>query len=130
MRIPLTNNPEAKRIEFRPPDPTANPYLLFSALLLAGLDGIQRKIEPKEHGFGPVDEDMFRMSPEDLREISSVPSSLDESLNALKNDYKFLLKGDVFTEDLLEKYTEIKREQAEEVRLCPAPIEFSLYYGA
>lgn len=130
VRIPITSNPKAKRIEFRPPDPTANPYLLFSALLMAGLDGIRRGIEPSEHGYGPVDRDLYSMSAEELSEISSVPGSLDESLDALENDHEFLLQGDVFTSDLLEKYIEFKREQADQVRLRPAPIEFAMYYDA
>ncbi len=130
VRIPLTDSPKAKRIEFRPPDPTANPYLLFSALLMAGLDGIRREIEPSQYGYGPVDRDLYSMTPEELSEISSVPGSLDESLRALENDHAFLLEGDVFTSDLLEKYIEFKREQADQVRLRPAPIEFAMYYDA
>lgn len=130
VRIPLTNHAKAKRIEFRPPDPTANPYLLFSALLLAGLDGIHRKIEPNQHGFGPVDRDLYSLSAEELREINSIPASLDESLRALENDHSFLLEGGVFTADLLEKYIAFKRAQVDQVRLRPAPIEFSLYYDA
>lgn len=128
VRIPLTDSPKAKRVEFRPPDPTANPYLLFPALLMAGLDGIRRQIEPSDFGYGPVDRDLYTMSAEELREISSVPGSLDESLRALEDDHEFLLEGGVFTSDLLEKYIELKREQADTVRLRPAPIEFSLYY--
>ncbi len=128
VRIPLTDNPKAKRVEFRPPDPTANPYLLFSALLMAGIDGIRKEIEPSEYGFGPVDRDLYSLSAEELREIQSVPGSLDESLNALENDHSFLLEGGVFTSDILEKYIEFKREQANAVRLRPVPIEFSLYY--
>jgi glutamine synthetase len=130
VRIPITDNPKAKRAEFRPPDPTANPYLLFSALLMAGLDGIRNEIEPSEHGFGPVDRDLYSMTAEELREIKSVPGSLDESLDALENDHSFLLEGGVFTSDLLEKYIEFRREQADQVRLRPVPIEFSLYYDA
>jgi glutamine synthetase len=130
VRIPITDNPKAKRIEFRPPDPTANPYLLFAALLMAGLDGINKGIEPSEHGFGPVDRDLYSMTAEELREIKSVPGSLDEALDALENDHSFLLEGGVFTSDLLEKYIEFRREQADEVRLRPVPIEFSLYYDA
>jgi glutamine synthetase len=130
VRIPLTDNPKAKRIEFRPPDPTANPYLLFSALLMAGLDGIRRQIEPGEYGYGPVDRDLYHMTAEELREICSVPGSLDESLKALETDHAFLLEGDVFTTDLLEKYVELKREQSDQVRLRPNPIEFAFYYDA
>jgi glutamine synthetase len=128
VRIPLTDCPSAKRIEFRPPDPTANPYLAFSAMLMAGLDGIRREIEPGEHGFGPLDRDLYHMSKEELHEIRSVPGSLDEALNALEDDHSFLLEGDVFTRDLLEHYVELKRAQADEVRLRPTPIEFALYY--
>ncbi|HZO75009.1 MAG TPA: type I glutamate--ammonia ligase [Ktedonobacteraceae bacterium] len=130
VRIPLTDNPKAKRIEFRPPDATSNPYLLFSALLMAGLDGIRREIDPSDYGYGPVDKDLYSMSTEELREICSVPGSLTESLKALENDHMFLLEGNVFTTDLLEKYIEIKRAQADEVRLRPVPIEFALYYDA
>ncbi len=130
VRIPLTENPKALRVEFRPPDPLANPYLLFSALLMAGLDGIRREIEPSAHGFGPVDRDLYHLSAEEMREIRSVPGSLDETLNALEDDHAFLLEGDVFTTDILEKYVEFKRAQADEMRLRPVPIEFVLYYDA
>ncbi|QBD77957.1 type I glutamate--ammonia ligase [Ktedonosporobacter rubrisoli] len=130
VRIPSTNSPKGKRVEFRPPDPTANPYLLFSALLMAGLDGIRREIDPSDYGYGPVDRDLYHMSAEDLREICSVPGSLDEALNALEKDHSFLLEGDVFTYDLLEKYIDLKREQSATVRMRPVPIEFSLYYDA
>ncbi len=128
VRVPLTDNPKAKRIEFRPPDPTANPYLAFSALLMAGLDGIRREIEPSDYGYGPVDRNLYHMSKEELREIRSVPKSLDESLDALEEDHEFLLEGGVFTTDLLEQYVELKRAQSDEVRLRPVPIEFELYY--
>jgi glutamine synthetase len=127
VRIPLTTSAEAKRIEFRPPDPTANPYLLFSALLLAGLDGIERRIDPEQEGFGPDDRDFYKDS--ENESFGSVPRSLEESLSALEMDFEFLLKGDVFTSDLLKKYISLKREQADLVRLCPSPIEFTLYYG-
>jgi glutamine synthetase len=130
VRIPLTDNPKAKRVEFRSPDPTANPYLLFSALLMAGLDGIRRELDPSDHGYGPVDRDLYSMTAEELREISSVPGSLEESLSALENDHAFLLEGGVFTSDLLEKYIDLKREQADQIRLRPVPIEFSFYYDA
>jgi glutamine synthetase len=130
VRIPLTDCASAKRIEFRSPDPTANPYLAFAALLMAGLDGIRRGIEPSEHGFGPVDKDLFHMTKEELREIRSVPSSLDAALDALEDDHAFLLEGSVFTTDLLEHFVEFKRAQSDEVRLRPTPLEFSLYYDA
>ncbi len=128
VRIPLTDNPKAKRIEFRPPDPSANPYLAFSALLMAGLDGIRKEIEPSDHGFGPVDQNLYHLSKEELREIRSVPKSLDESLDMLEDDHDFLLEGGVFTTDLLEQYVELKRAISDEVRLRPVPIEFELFY--
>jgi glutamine synthetase len=131
VRLPMYfDSPKAKRVEFRPPDPTCNPYLTFSALLMAGLDGIRREIEPSKHGFGPLDRNIYEMCPEEMREIKSVPGSLDEALTALELDHEFLLAGDVFTSDLLGKYVELKREQAAEVRLRPAPLEFALYYDA
>ena len=130
VRIPLTECPSAKRVEFRPPDPTANPYLAFSALLMAGLDGIRHHIDPSEHGYGPVDRDLYHMPKEELREIRSVPGSLSEALDALESDYSFLLEGNVFTTDMLEQYVELKRAQSDEVRLHPTPIEFALYYDA
>jgi glutamine synthetase len=131
VRIPMySESPKAKRVEFRPPDPTSNPYLVFSAMLLAGLDGIKRGLLPEQHGYGPVDRNIYEMSEAEKREIRSVPGSLDESLTALEMDHEFLLAGDVFTTDLLHKYVEFKRAQAAEVRLRPVPLEFSLYYDA
>lgn len=128
VRIPLTEHPAAKRIEFRPPDPAANPYLLFAALLMAGLDGIHRKIDPSEHGFGPVDRDLYHLSAEEMRNIHSVPGSLDATLDALEADHAFLLEGGVFTPDVLDKYISFKRAEADEMRLRPCPVEFALYY--
>jgi glutamine synthetase len=128
VRIPLTNSPKAKRIEFRPPDPASNPYLAFSALLMAGLDGIRNQIEPSDHGYGPVDRDLYHLSAEELREIRSVPGSLNEALDALEDDHAFLLEGGVFTTDLLEQYVDFKRSELDEVRLRPVPIEYALYY--
>ncbi|HEX8731161.1 MAG TPA: type I glutamate--ammonia ligase [Ktedonobacterales bacterium] len=131
VRVPMYNeNPKAKRIEFRPPDPTANPYLTFSAMLMAGLDGIKRGILPEQHGYGPLDRNIYEMNDAEKCEIRSVPGSLDESLDALETDHEFLLTGEVFTSDLLQKYIEMKREQAAEVRLRPTPLEFALYYDA
>lgn len=127
-RIPVYSaSPRAKRVEFRPPDPTANPYLAFSALLMAGLDGIQNRIDPGQ----PVETDLFELSREELADIPSVPASLDEALDALEEDHEFLLKGGVFTEDLIETWIEYKRrEEADQVRLRPHPWEFALYYDA
>jgi glutamine synthetase len=131
VRIPMySESPKAKRVEFRPPDPTSNPYLTFSAILLAGLDGIKRGLLPEQHGYGPVDRNIYEMSAMEKHEIRSVPGSLDESLDALVADHEYLMAGSVFTSDLLEKYVELKREQAAEVRLRPVPLEFALYYDA
>jgi glutamine synthetase len=131
VRIPMySDNPKAKRIEFRPPDPSCNPYLTFAALLMAGLDGIKRQIDPEERGYGPLDKNIYELSPAEAHEIRSVPGSLEDSLNALEADSAFLLEGGVFSEDLLQKYIEIKRAQAVEVRLRPTPLEFTLFYDA
>jgi len=126
VRIPVYSAaPKAKRIEFRPPDPTANPYLAFSAMMMAGLDGIQSRIDP---GL-PVDGDLFEMAEEELAKIGSVPGSLEDALTALEEDHDFLLKGGVFTEDLIQTWIEYKRrEEADQVRLRPHPWEFALYY--
>ncbi len=131
VRIPMySQSPKAKRVEFRPPDPTCNPYLTFAALLMAGLDGIKRGILPEKHGFGPIDRNIYEMSAAEKKDIKSVPGSLDDALTALERDHAFLTEGNVFTTDLLEHYVELKRAQAAEVRLRPAPLEFALYYDA
>lgn len=126
-RIPVySRSPKAKRIEFRPPDPSANPYLCFSALLMAGLDGVQNRIDPGE----PLDKDLYDLPPEEARGIKQVPGSLMDVLDALEADREFLLKGDVFTSDLLEAYIAHKREfEYDAVRLRPHPHEFELYFG-
>jgi glutamine synthetase len=128
VRIPVYSaSAKSKRIEFRPPDPTANPYLAFSALMMAGLDGIQRRVDPGH----PVDLDLFELSEAELARISHVPGSLDEALEALEADHEFLLKGGVFTEDVIQTWIEYKRrEEADQVRLRPHPWEFALYYDA
>ena len=127
-RIPVYfPDPKAKRVEFRPPDPTANPYLAFAAMLMAGLDGIQNKIGPGD----PVDQDLYSMPPEELAKLKQVPGSLAESLDALEADSDFLLKGGVFTPDLIEAYISFKREsQVDQVRLRPHPYEFYLSFDA
>jgi glutamine synthetase len=127
-RIPMYfPDPKAKRVEFRPPDPTANPYLAFAAMLMAGLDGIQNKTSPGE----PVDGDLFAMPPEELAKLKQVPGSLAESLDALEADHDFLLKGGVFTEDLIEAHIAFKRAtQVDEMRLRPHPHEFFLSFDA
>ncbi|MGE4545785.1 MAG: type I glutamate--ammonia ligase [Pedobacter sp.] len=125
LRIPQGNSPKAKRVEYRTPDPSANGYLCFSAILMAGLDGIENKIDPGE----PLDKDIYGLPPEELATIPSVAGSLIEALEALKEDHAFLLKGDVFTEDVIEKWIEYKTEaEVDPVRMRPVPLEFALYY--
>src|ERR671922_1812725 len=125
-RIPVYSPAaKAKRVEFRPPDPSANPYLAFSAMMMAGLDGIQQRIDPGQ----PVDKDLFELPEEELAKIQSVPGSLDEAIDALERDHEFLLKGGVFTEDLIETWIDYKRaEECDPVRIRPHPWEFALYY--
>ncbi|MGB9876373.1 MAG: type I glutamate--ammonia ligase [bacterium] len=126
VRIPMySTNPKTKRIEFRPPDPSANPYLAFAAMLMAGIDGIINQIDPGE----PYDIDLYRLPHNEARRIKSLPGSLHEALNALEEDHEFLLRGNVFTEDVIEKWLELKREEADEVALRPHPYEFYLYYS-
>lgn len=126
VRIPVySRNDKTKRIEFRTPDPSANVYLAFSAMLMAGLDGIKRKISPCE----PLDKDIYHLSKEELAAIKSVPSSLSESINALEKDYEFLLAGNVFTKDLIETWIDYKRtKEIDPVRLRPHPWEYHLYF--
>jgi glutamine synthetase len=126
VRIPMYSaSPKAKRVEFRPPDPSCNPYLSFAAMMMAGLDGIQNKIEPGE----PLDKDIYDLSPEELGNVPSMPASLDEALDALQEDHAFLLKGDVFSEELLETFISYKRKnESDAIRLRPHPYEFALYY--
>ena len=126
IRIPMFHtNPKLKRLEFRPPDPSCNPYLAFSAMILAGLDGIQNRIHPGE----PLDKDIYDLSPEELKDVPSLPGSLDESLKALEADHEFLLKGDVFSPQLIERWIRYKREkEIDALRLRPHPLEFALYF--
>jgi glutamine synthetase len=126
VRIPVYSAaPKAKRVEFRPPDPSANPYLAFSALMMAGLDGIQNRLDPGQ----PVDADLFELPAEQLAQLNNVPGSLDDALDALEADHEFLLKGGVFTEDLIRTWIDYKRaEECDPIRLRPHPWEFALYY--
>jgi glutamine synthetase len=126
IRIPMYSaSPKSKRVEFRPPDPSCNPYLAFSAMVMAGLDGVLNKVEPGE----PLDKDIYDLSPEELRNVPSMPGSLEEALNCLEEGHGFLLKGDVFTEELLEAFIDYKRKnEADAIRLRPHPYEFALYY--
>jgi glutamine synthetase len=126
VRIPMySSSPKAKRVEFRPPDPSANPYLAFAAMMMAGLDGVVNKIDPGES----LDKDIYDLSPEELKSVPSMPASLDEALTCLEEDHEFLLKGDVFTQEIIEAFVSYKRKaEAEAVRLRPHPYEFMLYY--
>ncbi|RMD48827.1 MAG: type I glutamate--ammonia ligase [Ignavibacteria bacterium] len=126
VRIPMySDSPKAKRMEFRCPDPSSNPYLAFSALLLAGLDGIQNRIDPGE----PLDKDIYDLPPEELANVPSTPGSLDEALKALEADHEFLLKGDVFTEDVVKTWIDYKTEnEVKALALKPHPHEFAMYY--
>ncbi|SEE01330.1 type I glutamate--ammonia ligase [Ruania alba] len=126
IRIPVTGaSPKAKRVEFRVPDPSSNPYLAFSAMLMAGIDGIKNRIEPPE----PVDKDLYELPPEEHSQIAQVPDSLPGVLDALEADHDYLTEGDVFTPDLIETWIDYKRtNEVDAVRLRPHPHEFELYY--
>ena len=126
IRIPITgNNPKAKRIEFRVPDPSSNPYLAFSAMLMAGIDGIKNKIEPPE----PVDKDLYELPPDEAANIPQVPGTLSDVLDALEADHDFLTEGGVFTDDLIETWIDYKRtNEVDPIRLRPHPHEFEMYY--
>jgi glutamine synthetase len=126
-RIPVTgSNPKAKRVEFRVPDPSSNPYLAFSAMMMAGLDGIKNKIEPPS----PIDKDLYDLPPEEWGSVSQVPGSLDAVLNSLETDNEFLTAGGVFTDDLIETWIDYKRaNEIDPVRLRPTPHEFEMYYN-
>jgi glutamine synthetase len=126
VRIPLySKSPKAKRLEFRCPDPACNPYLAFAAMLMAGIDGVQNKVEPPN----PVDRDLYDLAPEELAQVPQVPGSLEEALAALEADQDFLLAGGVFTPDVIETWVGYKREnEIDSMRLRPHPYEFYLYY--
>ena len=126
VRIPMYSpSPKAKRIEVRFPDPSCNGYLAFSAMLMAGLDGVERRLNPGD----PLDKDIYALTPEELAHVPSVPGALEDALAALERDHAFLLKGDVFTEDVIETWIEYKRsKEIDPLRLRPHPYEFALYY--
>lgn len=126
VRIPMySDNPKAKRIEFRPPDPSCNGYLAFAAMLMAGLDGIKNKIDPGS----PTDKDLFELGEDELKKIPTVPGSLDQALDALEKDHKYLLEGGVFTQDVIDIWLAYKREREHDaIRLRPHPYEFYLYF--
>jgi glutamine synthetase len=126
VRIPITgNNPKAKRLEFRVPDPSCNPYLAFSAMLMAGLDGIRNKIEPAD----PIDKDLYELPPDEHAAVPQVPGSLTDVLDKLESDHEYLTEGGVFTPDLIETWIDFKREhEVDPIRLRPHPHEFELYF--
>jgi glutamine synthetase len=126
VRIPVyTRNPAHKRVEYRPPDPSCNPYLAFAAMLMAGIDGVINKLDPGE----PIDKDLYDLPPEEAAMVRSTPGSLEEVLHALEEDHEFLRRGDVFTEDLIEKWIGYKRKrEVDPIRIRPHPYEFFLYY--
>src|SRR5690606_38952657 len=127
VRIPVTGaNPKATRIEFRVPDPSANPYLAFSAMLMAGLDGIRNKIEPPE----PIDKDLYDLPPEEYANVAQTPGSLPEALAALRDDHEYLLEGGVFTPDLIDTWIDWKTtHEVDPVRIRPTPHEFEMYFA-
>lgn len=125
IRIPHVNNPKARRIEVRFPDPTANPYLAFSAMMMAGLDGIQRKIHPGQ----AMDKDLYDLPPEELVDIPTVCSSLEQAMESLEKDQDFLLQGDVFSKDFIKNYMGMKEEEISKIRSLTHPYEFELYYS-
>ena len=125
-RIPMYSpNPRAKRVEFRSPDPSCNPYLAFAAMLMAGLDGINNRIDPGT----PIDKNLYDLPPAEAKQVKSTPGSLDQALDALESDHAFLLRGEVFTKDVIETWLEYKRKkEIDPIRLRPHPHEFHLYY--
>jgi glutamine synthetase len=129
VRIPAyAKAPSDKRFELRSPDGTCNPYYAYSAILMAGLDGIKKRIDPKKEGFGPYDFNLYNLSPEEQRSIKQLPRSLDESLDALETDNDFLTTGGVFPQRLLEIWLKNKRTETARYNQLPHPVEFELYY--
>jgi glutamine synthetase len=125
VRVPgFAKTPKAKHFEYRAPDPTANPYLAFSALLMAGIDGVKKKMGPPM----TTTKNLFDMSPAELKKIKQLPATLSDALNALEKDHAFLLEGGVFTKDLIESYIDLKMEEIKLVNEHPNPMEFDLYF--
>jgi glutamine synthetase len=124
-RIPYASSPKGKRVEVRFPDPSANPYLAFAAMLMAGLDGIQNKIHPGD----PMDKNLYDLPPEELSKVPTVAGSLREALNSLDADRTFLTKGGVFTDDQIDAYMELKWEEVYAWEHQPAPVEYKMYYS-
>ncbi|QBE95592.1 Glutamine synthetase 1 [Blautia producta] len=129
IRIPAyAKKPEAKRFELRNPDATANPYYAYSAILMAGLDGIKNKIDPRSHGWGPFDYNLYSLSPEEQKKIQSLPRSMGEALDALENDHEYLTAGGVFPQRLIDIWLDRKRKELQEIEQIPSPSEFKYYY--
>ena len=125
IRIPHVNNPKARRIEVRFPDPTANPYLAFSAMMMAGLDGIQKKIHPGQ----AIDKDLYDLPPEELKDVATVADSLEQAVESLENDHEFLLQGDVFSKDFIQSCIALRQADIMKVRSLVHPFEFEMYYS-
>ncbi len=129
IRIPAyAKSPETKRFEIRNPDATCNPYYAYSAILMAGIDGIVNRIDPHENGWGPYDFNLYHLSEEEKMKLTSLPKSLDEALDALEEDNEYLMRGGVFTKSLLDRWTRIKRAESEAINRIPHPAEFAYYY--
>jgi glutamine synthetase len=122
----MASSPKSRRVEVRFPDPAANPYLAFAALLMAGLDGIANKIDPGK----AMDKNLYALPKDELAKILTVCGSLREALNNLEKDHAFLLKGDVFTKDMIEGYIDLKMAEVERLETMPHPVEFEMYYSA
>jgi glutamine synthetase len=125
IRIPYTASPKGKRVETRFPDPTANPYLAFAAMLMAGIDGIKNKIHPGD----AMDKNLYDLPPEEGKSVPTVANSLDQALEALDADRAFLTEGGVFTDEMIDAYIELKMEEVERIRMTTHPIEFDMYYS-
>lgn len=125
IRIPFVSNPKGRRIEVRFPDPSANPYLAFSAMMMAGLDGVQNKIHPGE----PADKNLYDLPPEEEKAIPTVCHSLDQALESLENDHEFLTRGGVFSKDMISSYIDLKMEEVTRFRSATHPLEFEMYYS-
>ena len=124
-RIPFATSPNGKRVEVRFPDPSANPYLAFSAMLMAGLDGIENKIDPGD----PMDKDLYDLPPEELQGVPTVCGSLRQAMESLDADRDFLKRGDVFTDEQINGYIELRMEEVERLETSPHPVEFAMYYS-
>ena len=124
-RIPFATSPNGKRVEVRFPDPSANPYLAFAAMLMAGLDGVENKIHPGD----PMDKNLYDLPAEELKDIPTVCHSLADAMTALDEDRAFLKRGDVFTDDLIDGYIELRRDEIQAFDYTPHPIEFKMYYS-